>query len=112
MDRAILDIVQGGLTLESLVLVLQLIVAAFFVLAIKGWIMKTWAWRTFRNSTVLGVGSLVVVCVNGTYTFEGEIVSANKGRVSVSDGATTVFVPTTEFIKRDWTVKRPQKEGL
>jgi hypothetical protein len=106
MDKAILDIVQGGLTLESLVLVLQLIVAAFFVLAIKSWIVKTWAWRTFKGSTVLGVGSLVVVCVNGTYTFEGEIISANKGRVAVSDGEATVFVPTSEFVKRDWTVKK------
>jgi hypothetical protein len=107
MDQAILDIVQGGLTLESLVLVLQIIVAAFLVLMVRSWIMKTWAWHLFRKSTVMGIGTVVKATVNGTFVVEGVVRKADKGRVVIRSEDSTVYIPTVEFVKQSWTIKDP-----
>ena len=91
-----------------MMLVLQLIIAAFIVLWIKSWVMKTWAWSVFKKSTIMGLGSKVTATVNGTFTVTGVVKQANKGRVMIQAGDKRVYLPTVEFVKQAWTIHDPE----
>ena len=107
MESALLEVVQNGLTLEGVLLIVQLIVVAFLVLMVRSWIMKTWAWHLFRKSTVMGIGTVVKATVNGTFVVEGVVRKADKGRVVIRTDDATVYIPTVEFVKQSWTIKDP-----
>jgi hypothetical protein len=104
MENAVLSIFQEGLSLEALLLVAQLVLSAFAVLWIRGWILKTLAWNAFRRSTVMGIGTKVTVTVNGTFSLVGTVLRADKNRVVIKSGDKKVFIPTTKFIQEAWTI--------
>lgn len=104
MENAVLSIFQKGLNLESALLLAQLVLTAFAVLWIRGWILKTLAWNAFRRSTVMGIGTKVTVTVNGTFSLVGMVLRADKNRVVVKSGDKMVYIPTTRFIQEAWTI--------
>jgi hypothetical protein len=102
MEQAFLDIAQGGITAQSIVLIIQLVVAAFLVLWIKGWIAKTWAWHKFQKSTLVALGTEVTVTINGARAIKGKITSANKGNVVVENDREKAVIKTAKFVGGDY----------
>lgn len=104
MENALLTLVQGGLNLDTVVLVVQLVVVAFLALALRGWIMQTWAWHKFTKSTQVGIGTEMAVSINGVQLMRGRISNANKSRIVISDEHRRALIRTQDFIKQSWVI--------
>lgn len=104
MENAVFDLVQNGLTLEGLLLIAQLILVTFALLAIKSWIDKTRAFYAFKKSTLVAIGSRIRVPVNGIVQFEGTIRKADKSRVTLENNQGIVYMRTSDFMNATWTI--------
>lgn len=110
MEKTILEMVQGGVSVDLLLLLLQLIIAAFVVLWLKGWIKSTWAWFKFKKSTMISIGTPMIVTINGATTVQGKIVSANKSNIVIANENERAVIKTTKFVSGDydWLIQESQ----
>lgn len=112
MEEALLKIVRNGLTLDSLVLIGQLVIVAFLALWVRGWIRKTWAWGKFKKATLVGIGTPLTVTINGTITITGTITSADKSNVVVEGPDRKAVIKTVKFVgDYDWLIHTSQSKG-
>jgi hypothetical protein len=113
MEEALLDIAQGGITADTIMLIVQLVVAAFLALWLKGWIRKTWAWRKFQKSTLVALGTEITVTINGARAIKGTITSASKGNIVVENDRERAVIKTTKFVggDYDWVIHKRVTAG-
>ncbi len=105
MIETITQMVQDGLKLDLLFTLLQLMVAIYVLMLIKAFIVNEVAWRSFRSSLNICMGTWVRVSTT-TGHVDGQIVEANRKCIIIKTDDTRIHIPTKTFPDRDWTLLR------
>jgi len=103
MDDITLKIFTSGITLESLVGIISLLVSVFFGMAIRKWIQRVIALRTFKNSIYIGIGTYIRIPTS-TGHIDGEIIKVSSKRIVIETDVSYIYVPTVDFTDKSWQI--------
>ena len=112
MTETIVEMVQNGLKGELLLLLFQLMVAGYILMYLKSVIINEFAYRSFRTSLNICIGTRIrVPTVAGNV--DGVIIEANRRRIVIETEDTRLYIPTKTFPDRDWNLLKLKKsEGI
>lgn len=100
--------VQGGLKLELVYLLVQLMVVGYLIIWIKSLLTNEFAWRRFKGNINIGKHSRIRITLPSGHV-DGEIIEANRRVITIDTGETFVFIPTKTFPDRDWALVKQSK---
>ena len=76
-------------------------VAGYILMSLKSVIVNEFAYRSFRTSLNICIGTRIrVPTVAGNV--DGEIIEANRRRIVIETEDTRLYIPTKTFPDRDW----------
>lgn len=103
MEGVIYNILTDHLTMNNIVLVIQLvllvyIIHGFTLIVFRNWVEKYKALRDFRYNMILGIGSKVSIEA-AKENFTGVITRVDKDNVLIVNDESSVMVDTRHFIR-------------
>ena len=103
MDTAdtVKEIIEGGLKWELLFTLFQLMLGAYVLMYLKSLIINEVAWRCFRGSSSISLGTWIRI-PRATGYEDGQITSANRRRIAIKTKHGLVYMPMKTFPDRDW----------
>ena len=102
MEKTVMELV-GGLKWEILFMLFQCMLVGYIILTIKAFIVNEFAYRKFRNSLFISVGTKVKILLGDTIA-DGKIVGANRSAIRIEIDGATVYMPTKLFPQKEWVV--------
>lgn len=111
IEKPVEDIVTQGLTPETILSLLLAMLVIYIVMLIREFLVGLQAWRGFKHSLNLSLGTVVRMPTSTGYV-DGKIIRANRKRIVIEMDDTIKFVPTKTFMERDWDiVKKKNGDG-
>lgn len=103
MIETITQMIQDGLKLDLLFTLVQLMVAAYALMLVKAFIVNEVAWRSFKGSLNICMGTWVRTTTSKGHV-DGQIVEANRKCIIIETTETRIHIPTKTFPDRDWSL--------
>lgn len=108
------NIVSSFLTnvdFELLIELASFLIAIFLGITIKNKIQKIIAFRSFKNSMNVGIGTWVRM-PTAVGHIDGKIIRADAKRIVIETDVSYIYVPTIEFSSKTWQILKYYKEKI
>lgn len=108
MDTAntIKNMVEGGLQVELVFTLLQLMVVGYVLILLKTALVNEFAWVRFKSNINIGKHSRIRI-FHASGFVDGVVVSANRRVITIETDKTFIFIPTNTFSDREWVLVKP-----